>query len=459
MRIIDYVKISFQNLFRQKVRTLLTIFSIVIGATLITLVYAVIPGFERFFNIQFNMLSVPELVEVTPSQERPGRDILGGLGKNPQEYDESDVSGSFDWELGSFKDADIEKIRSLNGVKAVYESVFPGVDYVRLEGEEKKFETGFVFFYPKFVLQNIDLVAGRYIENGETGKAVIANQYLNSFGIENPNDIIGKKINLHIAQIPGTDTYDTSSIDEVELSSDMLQSSEEVEPSEKEVEFEIVGVTEKTIISSVVFIPYEDGVEMVRYIKNDEGAFTDKDNLRQYLAVELTDASYAEEVDRKIEELGFSASTFEENKGLLNDIFNVITIIFSSFGVLAMAVSSLGILNTLIMAVMERTREIGVMKAVGATKKNIAIMFTLEAAFIGFWGGMIGLGLGYGLAEIVNIVSHNTFLEAFETLDLSNVTPLLVLGPAISTIVSTLAGIYPSVRASKLDPVEALRYE
>jgi putative ABC transport system permease protein len=99
------------------------------------------------------------------------------------------------------------------------------------------------------------------------------------------------------------------------------------------------------------------------------------------------------------------------------------------------------------------------MKAIGARKKHIAILFTFEAAWIGTFGGIIGTAIGFGLAEILDIWGQKTVLSAFESLDLSNISPLLLLGIAISVVVSTLAGIYPAIRASNLDPVEALRYE
>jgi putative ABC transport system permease protein len=449
MKFIDIIKIAFSSLFRQKLRTLLTIFSIVIGSALISLVYAVIPGFEKFFNLQFNTLNSRSMIEVYPSSERPGMNILGGIGKAPEEYEEGDGTGSFDWSMGSFKDADIEKIEEIKGVKGVYESIFPNVDYAEFIDYNKKLKAGFVFYYPSFILKNIDLVAGRHLEENDTGKVLIANQYLESLGVNDPNELIGKKIYLHASQVK---------LSQINILSESDVSGDE-EPFGKDFEFEIIGVTEKTIISTAIFITFEDGVDIVKFIKNTEEVLTDNDETRQYVAVEIEDENNAQEVKEDIEKLGFSANTFEDQQNILNDMFNVITIIFSSFGVLAMAVSSLGIVNTLIMAVMERTREIGVMKAIGARKISIAMMFTIEAALIGLFGGLIGLGLGLGLSEILDIISHKTFLSAFETLDLSNYTSLLALGPVISIVVSTIAGIYPAVRASRLDPVEALRYE
>jgi putative ABC transport system permease protein len=449
MKFLDSIQIAFSNMFRQKLRTLLTIFSIVIGATLISLVYAIIPGFENFLSAQFDSMNSPRLIEIYASKKRPGQEFMGSIGSGPEEYQEGD-EGSISFDFESFTDDDIEKVAQIEGVKKVHEIPMPTVEYVKMEDKEKRLKTSFTFYLPEFLQENFDIVAGEKIKESDTEKIMLANQYVESFGYSSPEDMIGQTVILRVKQQPMYD--ETASLV-------MPGAAANVESETKDFRFEVIGITEKSIISSAVYVPYNDALEMARFARGSDNVLTDKDDQRIAAWVELDSADLADEVKKKIEELGFSGMTYEESKTVMNDIFGVLTIAFSSFGVIAMAVSSLGILNTLIMAVYERTREIGVMKAIGATRINFALLFTLEAALIGLFGGLIGLGLGFGIAEILNFVGHKTILSTFDTLDLSNASPLLFLGPVLSLTVATIAGIYPAIRASKLDPVKALHYE
>ena len=122
--------------------------------------------------------------------------------------------------------------------------------------------------------------------------------------------------------------------------------------------------------------------------------------------------------------------------------------------------ASIGIINTLMMAIYERTREIGVMKAVGATEGTIRLLFTVEGGALGFLGGVIGVSVGFALGMLLNIIGSRTFLSDFPTLNMSVFYPGLIFGViGLTTAISLLAGLYPASRAAGLDPVEALRYE
>jgi putative ABC transport system permease protein len=138
----------------------------------------------------------------------------------------------------------------------------------------------------------------------------------------------------------------------------------------------------------------------------------------------------------------------------------VIQAVLSIFGLIALAVASLGIINTLIMAIYERTREIGVMKAVGASKGTIRLLFTFEAGSIGFWGGLVGVVLAWIVGQIINFASHLTFLQDYKSFNISAFPLwLILLVVGLSTGIALVAGLLPANRAANLDPIEALRYE
>jgi putative ABC transport system permease protein len=131
------------------------------------------------------------------------------------------------------------------------------------------------------------------------------------------------------------------------------------------------------------------------------------------------------------------------------------------FGSLALAVASLAIVNTLVMAVLERRREIGIMKAIGASDSDVKRIFFAEAATMGFLGGVIGVVLGWLIGRAINL-GANLYLQRLKMPPegLLMVPLWLALAAVLfAVLVSVVAGIYPAARAARLDPVEALRYE
>ena len=131
------------------------------------------------------------------------------------------------------------------------------------------------------------------------------------------------------------------------------------------------------------------------------------------------------------------------------------------FGSLALAVASIGIVNTLVMAILERRREIGVMKAIGASDSDVKRLFFAEAGAMGILGGMVGVGLGWAIGRVINI-GTNIYLKR-QSLPPDNfwAVPWWLVAAAImfSFLVSLISGLYPAGRAARLDPVQALRYE
>ncbi len=179
------------------------------------------------------------------------------------------------------------------------------------------------------------------------------------------------------------------------------------------------------------------------------------------LTVRVKGPSQVKSVEDAIQAMGFTTFSLLDATKSLRQVFAVFDLLLGIFGSLALAVASLGIINTLVMAILERRREIGILKALGAADRDIRRLFFAEAAVMGLVGGILGVVLGWLIGSALTF-GTNVYLRRQELppIDLSSIPWWMVAGAiGFSVAVSLAAGIYPASRAAKLNPVEALRYE
>jgi len=179
------------------------------------------------------------------------------------------------------------------------------------------------------------------------------------------------------------------------------------------------------------------------------------------VSVRVKDPSKIQAVEDAIKKMGFNAFSILDASRSIQQFFKVLYAFLGIFGSLALVVSSIGIVNTLVMAILERRREIGIMKAIGASDKDVMKLFFAEAGAMGLLGGVIGVALGWAIGQVINL-GTNIYLksQSFPPEHFWAV-PLWLVGFALlfSFLVSLAAGLYPAARAARLDPVQALRYE
>jgi putative ABC transport system permease protein len=179
------------------------------------------------------------------------------------------------------------------------------------------------------------------------------------------------------------------------------------------------------------------------------------------ISVRVKNPNEVPAVEDEIKKMGFSAFSIVDATRSMRQFFAVLDVFLAIFGSLALAVASIGIVNTLVMAILERRREIGIMKALGASDADVRGLFFAEAGAMGLVGGAGGVALGWGIGRLINFAT-NIYLERqhFPSAQIWSVPLWLVLGAiAFSIVVSLLSGLYPAGRAARLDPVQALRYE
>lgn len=181
----------------------------------------------------------------------------------------------------------------------------------------------------------------------------------------------------------------------------------------------------------------------------------------QSLTVRVANPADVERAESSIKDMGFSAFSLLDATRNLRVVFAVFDLLLGIFGSLALIVASLGIINTLVMAILERRREIGVLKALGAADRDIKGLFFAEAGVMGLLGGICGVVFGWLIGRALNL-GTNIYLARLSLPSATiSLVPLWLIVTAIvfAVVVSLAAGIYPASRAAKLDPIEALRYE
>jgi putative ABC transport system permease protein len=179
------------------------------------------------------------------------------------------------------------------------------------------------------------------------------------------------------------------------------------------------------------------------------------------VSVRVKNPSQVQTVEDAIKKMGFNTFSILDASRSIQQFFKVLDVFLGIFGSLALAVAFIGIVNTLVMAILERRREIGIMKAIGASDGDVRRLFFAEAGAMGILGGIVGVALGWAIGQVIN-VGTNIYLksQSFPPEHFWSV-PWWLVGFAIlfSFLVSLAAGLYPAGRAARLDPVQALRYE
>jgi putative ABC transport system permease protein len=179
------------------------------------------------------------------------------------------------------------------------------------------------------------------------------------------------------------------------------------------------------------------------------------------VSVRVKNPSQIQTVEDAVKKMGFNAFSILDASKSIQQFFKVLDVFLGIFGSLALAVAFIGIVNTLVMAILERRREIGIMKAIGASDGDVKKLFFAEAGAMGILGGIVGVALGWAIGQVINL-GTNIYLksQSFPPEHFWSVPWWLVAFALVfSFLVSLAAGLYPAGRAARLDPVQALRYE
>jgi putative ABC transport system permease protein len=311
-----------------------------------------------------------------------------------------------------------------------------------------------------------DEMKGRFLSSADAEEAILQTDFARSLS-PNADSLIGQEITLRYAERQPLNNAATGN----SAPADSSNGEGGYSVVRREKNLRIVGIVEnepfggmRSFARGRVFIPNTLAEQL-----NTVQATNLRDTIRAFderrtytsLQVRVANPGAVKQVQDAIKKMGFATWSVLDTTRNLRRFFAVLDLFLGIFGSLALAVASLGIVNTLVMAILERRREIGIMKALGASDSDIKRLFFAEAGAMGVVGGALGVTLGWLIGKAINF-GTNIYLQRQELPpETIWVAPWwLVLGAiSFSILVSLAAGLYPAARAAKLDPIQALRYE
>ena len=485
MSFFDILHLALRNLRQAKLRAVLTTMGVIVGVAVIVTMMSFGLGLQSNMLARFKALDLFNEIQVFGR----GLSNLAGLDRGRQR-DEGERGGRRRGDKTPTRildDAGIKEIAGIKGVAYVEPSVNFG-SYVRANGKLLTQTVGGANI-PNASTRFQSFAAGKMISSAGADEAVVSERFVRDFGYAKPADAVGQTLEL---LAPPSDNKKKEETTEEETPNffgiplddpGLDESSADLEVKK----FRIAGVLSTEIKEGAgqgglrgmmpgagIYVPLQMAhqwtirhrgpmsqveLALARASGNlGEGQTEGYDRA----VVRVEDPVQLTAVRQKITELGFSSFSIVDEIEQIRTVFLIIDSVLGLLGGISLLVASFGIANTMIMSILERTREIGIMKAIGAEDREIKLIFFVEAAVIGVVGGVVGVFIAWGIDGLANRLAYRFILkpQSASFIDFFSMPIYLSVGAILfALVVSILAALYPASRAARIDPVRALRHD
>jgi len=401
----DYFFLALSNLRRRGLRSWLTMIGIFIGIAAVVALISLGQGLQGAIDKQFEQLGKDTIIVMSKTVGPPGS-----------------ATGSL-----ILTTKDLSTIQSARGIE---NAVGILVRYVPQTFKKELKVESVIGINPEDIdffsaMQNFKVVDGRGLKKGDTFKAIIGSSYAVDGKVWTKGAVVGDSINIE-----GTDV-------------------------------KIVGILDETgdpTNDAAIYVP-KDTLRQVLNVPDQEDEIVAKsqEGFNVTDVADNVERKLLQEKDEKKDQETFTVQTSEQLMKTFTNIFNIVQGVLVGIAAISLLVGGIGIMNTMYMSVLERTKEIGTMKAVGARNQDILYIFLFESGLLGLLGGSIGVLLGVGLAKSVEYIAANAL--GTNLIQASITVPLIAGAMAFSFLIGTLSGVLPAFQAARLKPAEALRYE
>jgi putative ABC transport system permease protein len=436
VKTIDLLTSAIGNTFRSKTRTILTVLAIFVGAFTLTITNGLGTGINRYIDDTVAAMGADDVMTVTKVAEN-----AADAGDGPREYDPNAVDGApvpgppgSTSVVAPIAATQLDELSGITGVVRVQPVKSVDADYIaRADGGDRtRYEIGVGSFVSGMRLQ---LAAGAQPDSEASGnEIVIPDSYVDPLGFPRAEAALGERVTVAVTDAART---------------------------QHAIEATVVGVAEAGLGTNGSAVP-NDALADALFEAQSTGSRDDTDAFTQATVWFAPDATPEEIValQQRLTDAGYDSTTVEEQLGTFKAVIDGIVLVLNAFAIIALLAASFGIVNTLFMSVQERTREIGLMKAMGMGSGRVFGLFSLEAVFIGFLGSAIGAGIAILAGTAASSALSGALLSNLPGLTLIAFDPLSIVAIILVVMaVAFLAGTLPAARAARQDPVESLRYE
>ncbi len=417
----DLIDMAVRNLWKRKLRTFLTVLGVIIGTASIVVMVSVGIGMNESFRQQIEEMGSLSVINVY------------NYGADNGKSENLDLKA-------------IDKIKQIDGVEAA--SPIKSVYYTLIDGK----------YVSNVSIQGIDpsvieklgykISEGRNLQEGDSMALVLGGSAKGDF--YNPKQSLQNRWN-------GENTIEIDPLnDKFKITYDTSYGEKGYDKSIKPEKITVVGVTDENSSNSwYSYMPIKD-VEKMEAARMKRTKEKKQNTGYDEAVVKVRDMKDVERVQQEIKDMGFQASSLTEYLNSMQEQSRMLQMVLGAIGAISLIVAAIGIANTMVMAIYERTKEIGVMKVIGASVRDIRMLFLTEASFIGFMGGIAGIIISFVVSKIINVVA----LNMGQTYNIS-VIPFYLAVAAVffATLMGTAAGFMPAVRATKLSALAAIKTE
>ncbi|MBR5318903.1 MAG: ABC transporter permease [Peptococcaceae bacterium] len=435
----DLISMAAKNLMRRKSRTFLTMLGVLIGTTSIVVMVSLGIGLQESQEAMYAQWG--SMNEITVSQSYQG-------------YSSSEEEKEV---IVALNDEALEYFQSLDGVTAV-------IPMVRISANSATYgkQQGWLEIYgmnpDDMAVKNMEVAHGRLLQATDRNAVVIGGMVGDGFYDPDggSNWVEGETYEEYQARV-----YEkTAGMLDKKINAEFMNS--ETEKSKK-VTFQVVGIMpmENSNYSYSAYAPLDVVQKIQKQMMTSEERKQKKRNVYNQITLVTADVTYTKEICQTLRDSGYNVYSVAESLEGVEDSMQVFQLALGGIGAITLLVAAIGIINTMTMSIYERTKEIAIMKVIGATFTDIRLLFLTEAGMIGLFGGLMGLIFSYTLSFVINQLSGDfmgNYMGTGEALHLSVIPWWLALfAIGFSIMIGLLAGVYPANRAVKLSPIEAMR--